>query len=282
MDLSIVIVSWKVKKLLEECLNSIFNQTKEITYEVWVVDNFSQDGTVEMVKEKFPQVHLIANPKNLGFAKANNQAIRLAKGKFILLLNPDTKILDNALEKIVHFMEENPNCGVVGGKLLNPDGSLQPSVRRFPRFLDQALILLKIHHFLPNLPPLRAYLAKNFDYDKKQEVDQIMGAFFLIRREVIEEVGLLDENFWIWFEEVDYCQRVKKAGKKVCYCPQAKIIHYFGQSFKQRLSLDKQRIYNRSLSYYFKKHHSFINYLLINLLRPLSLFLAALTQMFKI
>ncbi|MFH1456799.1 MAG: glycosyltransferase family 2 protein, partial [Patescibacteria group bacterium] len=146
MDISIIIVNWKVKDLLEKCLRSIFEQTKNISFEVFVVDNNSGDGSVEMVREKFPQVALAASAENLGFAKGNNLAIKKSRGRYVLLLNPDTEILDNALEKMVRFMDAHPECGIGGCKLLNADLSLQPSVRAFPDFASQIFILLKIHH----------------------------------------------------------------------------------------------------------------------------------------
>jgi len=282
IDLSIIIVSWKVKDLLEKCLKSIFEQTQNIEFEIFVVDNDSQDGTVEMVKNKFSKVNLIANRENVGFAKANNQAIKLAKGKYVLLLNPDTEIFENTLEKMVDFMDQNIACGVAGCQLLNPDTSLQPSIRRFPRFSDQALILIKVHHFWPNLGVFRHYLAKDIDYGQVQEVDQVMGAFMMIRYEVIKKIGFLDENFFIWFEEVDYCKRTKSIGWKICYTPEVKIIHYYGQSFKQRLTLDRQKMFNRSMRYYFKKHHSIFAYLGIVILQPISLLLAWLSQISKL
>jgi hypothetical protein len=134
---------------------------------------------------------------------------------------------------------------------------------------------------MPNLAVFKRYLANDLDYSRSQSVEQVMGAFFLIPHKIINQVGLLDEIFFIWFEEVDYCQRVKQAGHQVYYFNQAQIIHHFGQSFKQRLSLDKQKIFNQSLSYYFKKHHSKLEYIIINLLRPVSLALAGLSQIFN-
>src|SRR3989344_5929636 len=162
MNLSIIIVSWNVRDLLEKCLQSIFEQSKEIDFacpagakrlcgEVFVVDNASTDGTSKMVLEKFPQVNLIKNNCNIGFAAANNIAIWQAKGEFVLLLNPDTEILDGAIEKMVEFMRSHPEAGIAGPKLLNGEKTLQPSVRRFPTLLDQILILAKIPHFWPNL-----------------------------------------------------------------------------------------------------------------------------------
>lgn len=292
MDLSIIIVNWKVKDLLEKCLQSIFKESPDIDFacpagakrlcgEVFVVDNNSGDGSVEMVREKFPQVDLAASAKNLGFAKGNNLAIKKSRGRYILLLNPDTEILDNALEKMVRFMDADPECGIAGCKLLNPDLSLQPSVRTFPDFTSQIFILLKIHHLLPHSKTMYKYLVQDFDYEKTQEVDQVMGAFMMIRREVIEKIGMLDENFWIWFEEVDFCKRAKEGGFKIIYTPETKIIHYFGQSFKQAMGVKKQKDFNRSLSYYFKKHGTKGEWLAIQILRPLSLALAWLAQIFK-
>jgi len=282
MDLSIIIVNWKVKDLLEKCLSSIFEQTKNISFEVFVVDNNSGDGSAEMVREKFPQVDLTAGAENLGFAKGNNLAIKKSRGRYILLLNPDTEILDNALEKMVRFMDTHPECGVGGCKLLNLDLSLQPSVRAFPDLVSQVFILLKIHHLFPHSKAMHKYLVQDFDYEKTQEVDQVMGAFMMIRREVIEKIGMLDENFWIWFEEVDFCKRAKEAGFKILYTPEAKIIHLYGQSFKQALSVSKQKVLNRSLAYYLKKHGTKGEWAVIQILRPLSLALAWLVQIFKI
>jgi hypothetical protein len=281
MDLSIIIVNWKVKDLVEKCLQSIFEQTKDISFEVFVVDNNSGDGSAEMVREKFPQVDLTVSTENLGFAKGNNLAIKKSRGRYILLLNPDTEILDNALEKMVRFMDTHSECGISGCKLLNPDLSLQPSVRAFPDLISQLFILLKIHHLLPHSKTMYKYLVQNFDYEKMQEVDQVMGAFMMIRREVINKIGLLDEKFWIWFEEVDFCKRAKAAGFKILYTPEVKIIHHFGQSFKQAMGLRKQKDFNRSLSYYFQKHGTRGEWLAIQILRPLSLLLAWLAQIFK-
>jgi hypothetical protein len=303
MILSVVIVTWNVRDYLEKCLDSLIStnlpqiprqaQDKFFSneFEIFVVDNASTDGSVEMVREKFPQVHLIVNKENLGFAKANNQAIRKAKGEFILLLNPDTEFFssnqgiplrqladrDNkggALEKMVKFMEIHPDCGIVGCKLLNSDGSLQPSVRRFPTLLSQVITLTKAPNIFPWL--IKKYLGLDIDYNKTQEVDQIMGSFFMIRRKVIEQIGLLDENFWAWFEEVDYCKRAKKAGWKIYYYPEVEVIHHKGQSFSQLVN--RQRQFNKSLLYYFKKHHSFFAWFILWLMQPLSLFLTWLDE----
>lgn len=281
MDLSIIIVSWNVKAFLKKCLVSVFKEAGDLSIEVYVVDNASSDGSAEMVEKDFPNVQLIANKKNHGFAKANNQAIKECSGRYVLLLNPDTEILDNALPKMVKFMEDNKKIGVAGCKLLNPNGTLQSSVRMFPDLLSSTLVNLKLHHLKPFLHFLAKHLGSNFNYGKNQEVNQVMGAFFMIRREVVKKIGVLDEGYYIWFEEVDYCARVlEKTDYLIYYTPDAKIIHYGGESFGQVLSLKKQWYYNKSqLRYYFRYKAKWQAVILI-ILYPFSLFLALLVQIF--
>jgi len=282
MDLSIIIVSWRVKDLLKKCLESVYNESPNLDFEVFVVDNASGDGTVEMIKKEFSSVNLIINKENFGFAKANNQAIRKAKGEFILLLNPDTEILDQAIEKAVRYMKDNEKVGIVGGRLYNPDLSPQPSVRGFPTFWSMFMIMLKLHHLFSQAKVLTKYLVSDFDYDREQEVDQIMGAFFMLRAELFKKIGLLNEHFFIWFEEVDFCKRVKELGYKIVYLPKCKVIHHFAQSFKQVMKVRNQEIFNRSLLYYFRKNKPFLEYLGLLLIYPISLFLAALIQIFSV
>ncbi|MBU0707442.1 glycosyltransferase family 2 protein [Patescibacteria group bacterium] len=281
VDVTIIIVSWRVKGLLEECLRSVIQETKNISYEIFVVDNNSNDGTVEMINKQFPNVMLIANEENMGFAQANNQAMEKANGKFILLLNPDTKILDNAIEKTMRFMEENPDAGIAGCHFQYPNQKHQPSVRRFPTLLSMSLILLKLHRIFPSLPPLKKYIADDIDYSYSQMVDQVMGAFFMIDRKLFEQVGYLDSKYFIWFEEVDYCYRAIKAGWKIYYFSGAEIFHYHAQSFNQVLGYEKQKIYNKSLSLYFKKYHSMISYVVIRILSVPSLIISLIVQQFK-
>lgn len=281
MDLSIIIVNWNVKDLLKKCLESIYRETKGASFEIFVVDNASTDGSVEMVKQNFSQVKLTVNNKNLGFATANNQAIKISRGKYVLLLNPDTELIEDAFSIMIRRMDKHEEIGVLGPELLNSDRSLQPSVRRFPTLLSQSLILLKMHRLLPNLKTFRKYFARDFDYSREQNVDQVMGACFMIRREALEKVGGLDENFYIWFEEVDYCKRIKDAGFSVVYTPKTKLIHLGGESFVKQLSLDKQKMFNKSSRYYFRKHHGILSWLWLWLINPKSLFLAWLVEKIK-
>lgn len=257
-DLSIVTVNWKVADLVAELLGSVQANREGLTLEIFVVDNDSRDG-IDDVVARFRQrsdirVTLIRNGRNLGFAKANNLAIRRSSGRYVALLNPDTRVTKGALKRMVEWMDSRPDVGVAGPKLLNADGSVQPSVRRFPRLLDQALILLKLHHLWPSAPPFKGYLAHDFDYGREQEVDQLMGAALFVRRKVFERVGLLDERFFIWFEEVDFCKRAKDAGWVVAYVPSAAIVHHGGKSFAQAMTLKKQRYFTSSMRKYFRKH----------------------------
>ncbi|TSC95428.1 MAG: family 2 glycosyl transferase [Parcubacteria group bacterium Athens1014_10] len=276
--LSIIIVNWNVKDLLEKCLNSIYKMPQKIDFEVFVVDNASKDGSAEMIKEKFPQVKLTANKENKGFAVANNQGIKESKGEFILLLNPDTEIIDNALEKMVDFMAERQDAGILGCQLLNPDYSLQLSCRAFPSLFSQIVILLKLHNFFPKL--VKKYYLLEWPHHEIKEVDQVMGACFLIRRKLIDEIGLLDEGYWALFEEVDYCKRAKDKGWKVYFTPEAKVIHHKGQSFGQQKIIAKQINFNRNLLKYFKKYHHKMSYLILYSLQPISIFLTYLLKIY--
>ena len=254
MDLSIIIVSWNTQDLLRKCLNSIYQNLDGLNLEIFVVDNNSSDKTAQMVKAEFPQVNLITNNKNLGFAKANNQAIKQVKGEYLLLLNPDTEILNNGLIKSLQFMKSHQSCGVMGPKMLFEDKSLQPSVRRWPRPWPIFLMLIKAQKFFKGLKAIDYYLYKDFDYNKEQAVDQVMGAFMLIPKEVMAKVGLLDERFFIWFEEVDFCKRVWQNGYSVIYNPDIQLIHYGGRSFSQQPIISKQWQFFKSALKYFLKH----------------------------
>lgn len=278
MDLSVVIVSWRVRDLLRQCLRSLYQHTSGLKFEVFVVDNNSLDGTIEMVRQEFPQVELIVHAKNYGFAAANNEATKSAAGRYVLLLNPDTELFDNALGRMVELMDKNEGWGIAGCRLLNPDKTLQESVRRFPDWFSQALILLKLHYTRLGQKILRHYLAKDFNYEAVSSVEQIMGAFFMIRRAVLDKVGLLDERYFYWFEEVDYCRRAKDADFDVVYTPEPAIIHHGGASFKQ-LSWHKQIIWDHSLQHYFWLHGKKWQWFILWLLQPISVFLALLIHL---
>jgi len=281
MDLSIIIVSWKVKNLLRLCLQSLQNNSAGLKLEIIVIDNASADGTVEMLAAEFPAARLIINQDNRGFAAACNQGLNLANGKYILLLNPDCEVTANALAEMITYLANHPDTAIVGPQLLNADGSSQLSVRSFPTLGSQILTLLKLQNVWPGLPPLKKYLLPDFNYQAEQAVEQVMGAAMMFRRSAVDEIGLLDEKFFIWFEEVDYCLRAKQKGYRVLYLPKAKIIHHGGASFRQVMSLPKQIIFNRSLLHYFRQHGNFFSVCLIYLFLPINLVLTWLYQLVK-
>lgn len=278
-ELSVIIVSWQVKDLLLQTLQSLFITKQTVVFEVIVVDNASQDGSARAVSDKFPQVKLITNQSNHGFAVACHQGASLAKGKFLLFLNDDTKIFDKTLDQVCDFFEHHQNVGVMGCQILNLDLSLQPSVRLFPKLYDIIVILLKLHHFFPRL--LNSYLHKSFDYQQKGIVDQVMGAFFVTPKVVWDKLAGFDKNFFIWFEEVDYCVRAKFLKYQVVYDPSIRIIHYGGASFHQLRALPEQILFNRSILTYVKKHFSFISYLIVVSVIPLNLLLTLFVQIFE-
>ena len=257
LDLSVVIVNWNVRELLRRCLRSVLASQRfsGLAAEVIVVDNASSDGSVEMVRAEFPQVRLMANEENLGFTRANNQGIAASRGRYVLLLNPDTEVIGDALGAMVDYMDVHPDVGALGPMLLNPDGSVQSSRRRFPTL---ATALLESTVFQWELSRdnrvLRRYYVLDRPDDEVQEVDWVTGACILMRREAIEEVGPLDEGFFMYSEELDWCRRARERGWKVVYLPTARVIHYGGKSSEQVLPF-RHIQFQRSKIIYFRKHY---------------------------
>jgi len=233
LDLSISIVNWNTKDILRNCLMSIYESTHRIRYEIFVVDNASSDGSPKMVEKEFPQVKLIRNKENLGFAKANNQVIRLSNGRYILLLNSDTIVLNGALDKMVEFMNDHPDAGAAGCKLLGSDGSLQKSINKFPSLFCQCWGKSLFPAFFPKIKFSYVIDEPHF-YSRIQEVDWVTGAFLILSRSAIKQIGLLDENFFMYAEDTDLCWRIKKEGWKVYFYPRVKVVHLGGVSIKKR------------------------------------------------
>ena len=271
VDISIIIVNWKVRHLLEQCLNSVIADCKDLRVEIFVIDNDSRDGTPEMVMAEYPQVTMISLPRNHGFAAANNLGLRQAKGRYLFLLNPDTEIQPGFFRIALDYLDQHNEVGILGPRILNHDYSLQPSVRRDPKFLSQLLILLKIRNLWSNNKIFNHYFATDFDYNKEQDAEQILGAAMFISRDTFEKIGLLDENFFIWFEEVDYCIRARKQGIIVRYLPSAHLVHYGGSSFAKQQNFKKQVFFDTSLFYYFCKHRPIWETLIIALMIPVNL-----------
>lgn len=258
IDLSIIIVNWNTKELLRDCLNSMYAETKINSFEVFVVDNASSDSSARMVELEFPQVNLIKNREDLGFAKASNQAIRKSKGRYILLLGPDTIVFPNTIDKMVIFMNARTDIGALGCKILYPNGAIQPSVGSFPTLTTQFstllyLLLLPLARGFRKMGVLASHLLYSQDYNDIRGVDSILGACMLVRREVINQVGLLDEQFFMYAEEVDWCYRINQAGWKIYFFPDAKIVHYGDATTKEFILAFKWRC--ESLYKFFKKHY---------------------------
>jgi len=276
-DLHIVVVSWNVREELERCLRSLPEACADLTWECVVVDNASVDGSAEMVKNNFthePRIGVVKNKINLGFSRACNQGAAHHQARNVLLLNPDTECPANSLKKLVQKIDSNKYIGIIGPKILYPDGSYQQCVWRFPSLVDQFLILLKLHHIFPNAKPLHRYFHKDLNPNQEQEVDQVMGACFLVKASCWNQMHGLDQRYFIWFEEVDACKQAKKNGWKVYYDPSIAIIHYGGQSFAKAFTLKKQMYFNDSLLKYMLKWHGIFAWLVVAILHPISLFLA--------
>ena len=260
MDLSIIIVNWNTKKLLLQCLESVYQTIKRIEMEemeVFVVDNGSIDGSIAATKERFPEVKFIQNEMNLGFARANNQALNLAKGRYLLLLNPDTQVKNGAIERLISFMDIHPEAGGVGAQLLNSDGSRQNSIANFPSLPTELLNKSLLRWLFP-----KAFPGKERNYLEPIEVDSVIGACMIIRRDAIEQVGLLDEDYFLFLEETDWCYRIKGAGWKIYHVPQAEIYHFQGKGVE--VEKKKARVeYYHSRYHFFKKNKGRLQWLIL-------------------
>ena len=271
IDLSIIIVNFNTRVLLKECLSSIFKNTKNLRYEVVVVDNHSSDGSLEMVEKNFPEVRLIKNKENLGFAKANNQGLALAQGKYISFLNSDTLVLSNAFKSLIKVIEKDSSIGLLGPRLQGKNGQIQISARkRFPSlfsvFVEYTLPLQQLLIRLNNLHPCdfgrKAHL-------KDLKTAHLMGACLLAKKETIQKIGGFDERFFLFLEETDLAQRLTQDGYQIRYTPKAKIIHLGRGSIKRWPAASPYFL--RSLFQYFSKYHK-----TQRLFLPTILFLASL------
>ncbi|MBI4406957.1 MAG: glycosyltransferase family 2 protein [Candidatus Kerfeldbacteria bacterium] len=279
VDVSIIIVSWNVREQLRACLQSIQTHSAGVICEVIVVDNASHDESADMVAKDFPAVRLIRNDKNLGFGAANNQGVKLAQGECVLFLNDDCELTGNIFPALVGLFQSKQKLGMVGVKLLNRDGSNQPSVRAWPGVLNQTVIQLKLHHLFPRL--VNRYLMTDFNYSTAAAVPQVMGAFMCMPLSLAKQYGPFDEDFFVWFEEIDLQLRLQRDGYVVWYEPSLVCIHAKGQSFQQLARPNAQRLFNRSLRTYMRKHHGVLAYLWFLSLHPISMILAYGAQMVR-
>jgi GT2 family glycosyltransferase len=253
LDLSIVIVSWNVRDLLRDCLLSIRARRGALAVQTIVVDGASADGSAAMVAADFPEVELVARNDNVGFPRGNNIGLARARGRFILLLNPDTQVLGDALPALVGRAAVDPDIGALGPQLLNPDGSVQSSRRRFPTLATGFFESTWLQGIAP-AGLLRRYYALDLPDDRPADVDWLTGAAILAPRAAVERVGGLDEAYFMYSEELDWCRRIKEAGFRVVYWPEAQVIHHLGKSSEQAVTA-RHINFQRAKLRYFRKYH---------------------------
>lgn len=281
MTLSVVIVNYNVKYFLDQCLESVFHSdlqispTEDISLEVFVVDNASVDGSVSLVKDRFPQVHLIANNENTGFAKANNQALRLCTGDYILLLNPDTIVEKDTFRKCVEFYATHPDCGGLTVKMINGEGKyLKESKRGFPTPAAAFYKMSGLIRLFPHSRRFAAYYMGHLDDDETNAIDILPGAYLMLSRDALEKVGLLDESYFMYGEDIDFSWRIKLAGFENYYLPAARIIHYKGESTKHG-SMNYVYTFYNAMSIFVKHYFSGKNARLFNLLLRIAIWVRA-------
>jgi GT2 family glycosyltransferase len=255
VDLSIVIVNYNTKELLKQTIESIIKTSSGFDYEIIVVDNSSRDNSVEMVRENFESVILIANSSNLGYAKANNMGINKAAGRYVLLLNSDTIVLEDCLQACVKYMDNNKNIGALGCKVVLRNGELDHACKRgFPTPEASLYYLLKLDKLFPNSKRFGQYDLTYLPQDEINEVDVLIGAFMMVRKQTIDEIGLLDEDFFMYGEDIDWCYRIKAAGFINVYYPKQKIIHYKGASSRKRRFMTIYE-FHRAMLLFYNKHY---------------------------
>jgi GT2 family glycosyltransferase len=267
IDVSIIIVNWNTKQLLRDCLKSVYEQAGNVDYEIIVVDNASTDGSPGMVKNDFPQATLIKNSENRGFAAANNQGMSIAKGRYVLLLNSDTIVCDNAIEKTFKYADSHPDAAVVGCQVWENVDTIQLTCFCFPTTADIFFTTFGLTRLFPKNRIFGHSRMLWWRRDSEREVDVVSGMFMLVRRNAIDEVGLMDEDYFLYFEETDWCYRFAQAGWKVLFWPGARIIHcHGGNKSTDQASVRMFVQFQKSRFIYFKKRYGALNCILVRLL----------------
>jgi GT2 family glycosyltransferase len=255
IDVSICIVTYHARDFLRDCLRSIYRTVDSVSFEIIVVDNHSEDGTLEILHSDFSDVHLLVNDQNTGYTRPNNQAMRISLGRYILLINPDTLVEPNTITELAAFLDTHPEVGIVGPKVLNRDGTLQKQCRRSEaRPWDAICYFSGLSRLFPHDKRFAGYLMTYLDEDLTHEAEAVSGSCMLIRRQVIDQIGYQDENFFAYQEDTDYCRRARLAGWKVFYNPSAQIIHYGGEGGSQVQPYRAIIEWHRSYYLYYRKH----------------------------
>ncbi len=268
-ELSVVIVNWNTRNLLKDCLESLYTTVKNLSLDVYVVDNGSTDGSVEMVEERFPEVRLIRNKENRGFATANNQALHGIHTPYVFLLNTDTVLLEGTVEGMVSFMNEHHDVAIVAPQFLNRDGSKQNTFDNFPSLSTELLNKSLLRMCLPT-----SYPSKRADYKEPLEVESVLCAGVVLRQDVFRQVGFFDEDYFAYLDDSDICFRLKEAGWRCFYLPHLKMYHFGGGGTKGKSRADSVIEYYRSLYIFFRKNRSATEYLILKILKPVRLIIS--------
>ncbi len=281
-DISIVITSYNSGDLVGNCIESIAKNIKQHSCEIVVVDDASVDGSADMVRDKYPQVKLIINDINQGYVRSNNAGMSSAGGRYVMSLNSDTVVLDGSVDKIIRFMDEHPDAGAVGPKLLNSDGSIQLQARRgFPTPVNSLLYFSGLSRLFPKSRLFGGYLLTYLDDKSAAEVDSLCGAAMVVRREVIDKVGLMDESYFMYGDDLDWCYRIKQAGWKVYYLPEAEVIHYGGRGGSRRRSFRNIFEFHRAMAVFYGKHSAKQHVFLLNWLVYSGIWLKCAAQLVR-
>lgn len=268
-ELSVVIVNWNTRDMMRDCLESLYKTVRNVSFDVYVVDNGSTDGSVEMIEEKFPQVKLIKNRENLGFTRANNQALGMIRTPYVFLLNTDTILLEGTVNGMVSFLKAHPDVAIVAPQFINRDGSKQNTIDNFPSLTTELLNKSLLRICLPG-----RYPSKRMDYDGPLEVESVLFAGVMLRQDAFRQIGFFDEDYFVYLDDSDTCFRLKQAGWRCFHLPYLKMYHFGGGGTKGKSRTHRANSvieYYRSLYKFFRKNRSTAEYLIIRLFKPLRL-----------
>ena len=258
LDLSIIIVNWNAQDLLRKCLDHVQTTVQTTSYEIIVIDNGSTDGSQALLKAGFPDVKLIENAENAGFARANNQGMQIAAGRYFLLLNSDAFVEAGTIDTMIQFMDDHPEAGMSACQLLYEDRSLQPSAYAYPTLKTELYTTLQLNRFFPKNREFGKQAMTYWDFNDTRPVDAVMGAFMLVRREVVDQVGMMDESYFMYSEEIDWCYRIQQQGWQILYNPAVQTVHLWGGTSKQIRTEMFLELY-RSKVKYFRKNYGLVS-----------------------
>ena len=259
-EISVIIVSWNCRQMLADCINSLREQLPGDASEIIVVDNASSDGTAAAIRQGFPGVKVIESTSNLGFARGNNVGLEASCGRYVFLINPDVIVGNGCISRMLQYMEQHPDVGVLGPKILGRDGAVQRSCMRTPSLWNQLCRTLALDRITKKSRLFGGYLMNDFQHDELREVDIINGCFWMVRRTALEDVGPLDARFWMYADDLDWCRRFSLAGWKIVFFPEAEAVHYGGESSRNQAPMFSYIEMQRADLQYWRKYHGSASY----------------------